>query len=258
MNLKQSLALIDIQARLSLKSEASKLYLSYFWWVLEPLLFVAVYYVVFQFLLARGNDQFVLFLMCGKVPYLWLSKSITYASNSLLMNKGLIAATSTPKIIFPLSAIQEVTYKQWVVFVVLLLMTLGFGHKPDHTWLWLIPLIAATFLLTVTLSLIGAILVTLMQDLRIVINMGLIFLLFSSGVFWDINQIQDEFWRNFVLTANPLAFLIDCYRLILMENTLYDPTRLSWLVLALGSVSLITLRSYSTLNALLTRKVLES
>lgn len=48
MRLKQFFELVDIQARMSLKAEASKLYLSYLWWILEPILYVLVFYFVFD------------------------------------------------------------------------------------------------------------------------------------------------------------------------------------------------------------------
>ncbi len=36
MKIRNFLALVDVKAKMSLKSDASKLYLSYLWWVLEP------------------------------------------------------------------------------------------------------------------------------------------------------------------------------------------------------------------------------
>jgi lipopolysaccharide transport system permease protein len=258
MKFKKAFLLIDTQARMSLKAEATKLYLSYVWWVLEPLLYVLVYYVVFQFLLARGQENFVLFLMCGKVPYLWLSKSITMASNSLLMNKGLIAATDLPKIIFPYISIQEVLYKQWLVFLILFAIAIYYGSLPNPLWLWLIPVIITNYVILLFLSLLAAVLVTYVQDFRILINMGLIFLMFASGIFWDLHDIQNEYWRDLVMTLNPLAFIIDSYRQIIMEGEMYNLNHLSALFLiftiAVGSVHLM----FNRINFSLTRQVLQS
>ena len=75
MNPLQFISLLDVKARMGLKSEASKLYLSYLWWVLEPILWALAFYFVFEVLLSFGRDLF--FIMCGKVPFLWFSKSVT-------------------------------------------------------------------------------------------------------------------------------------------------------------------------------------
>jgi len=51
MTLAQYFRLIDIQARMLLKADSSKFILGYMWWFLEPLLWVAVFYLVFNVIL---------------------------------------------------------------------------------------------------------------------------------------------------------------------------------------------------------------
>ncbi|HIG39375.1 MAG TPA: ABC transporter [Gammaproteobacteria bacterium] len=258
MKLSQLFVLVDLQARAALKTEASRMYLSYLWWILEPLLFVAVFYVVFSFLLDRGTEKFVFFLMCGKIPYLWLSKSITVASNSLLLNKGLIASIEIPNVVFPYIAIQEVLYKQWVTFLILFVIAIYFDSQPDIRWLWLIPITITTYLMLVAFSLIGSILVTYVQDFRILINMGMLFLMFASGIFWDINDIQSEYWRDAILIFNPLAFLINAYRSVLMFNQPFDVLHLTLLATFFIALTLVMHLLFRSLNSKLTQQVLQS
>jgi lipopolysaccharide transport system permease protein len=238
MNLAQFVTLVDIQARLSLKAEASRLYLSYLWWILEPLLFVLVFYLVFEILLNSGRENFLLFLICGKIPFLWFSKSVTIASNSIVQNRGLIGQIDIPKALFPYISIQESLYKQWVVFLVMFGVVIGFGHMPAWNWLWLLPLILVQYALIVLCSLLGAVLVSFVGDFRMLIAMGMMFLMFSSGVFWDVNTISDPALRELIFLYNPIAFLIDGYRQILIEHRLYDLSHLATLaaVIALGLI----------------------
>src|SRR5690606_35730464 len=83
--------LVDTKAKMSLKAETSKLYLSFLWWILEPILFVLVFYFVFSALLGNRQENFLLFLMCAKIPYMWFSKSVTSASGSIVGNSGIIS-----------------------------------------------------------------------------------------------------------------------------------------------------------------------
>ena len=237
MKFRQAIELVDIQARMSLKAEASKLYLAYLWWVLEPLLFVTVFYLVFEVLLQIGREQFLLFLICGKIPFLWFSKSVSSASNSIVRNKGLIGQIDIPKELFPYISIQESLYKQWVVFLVMFSVVIAYGHLPQWNWLWLVPIVVVQYGLIAVCSLIGSLLVSFVADVRLLITMGLMFLMFSSGIFWDINAIPDPQLREWVLIFNPLAFLIDSYRKVLMEESLYDLKHLA----ILASVVLIGL-----------------
>ena len=224
-------SLLDMKSRMALKAEASKLYLSYLWWALEPLLWVLVFYFVFTVLLNSGRD--VSFLICGKVPFLWFSKSVISASNSIMGSRSLLFQTNMSKLFFPYQALQEVLYKQWLVFLVLFATVMVYGHYPSVDWLWLVPLILVQYLLIVLCALVGALLVSYAQDVRILINMGMMFLLFSSGIFWDIDEIGSPEMAQLVRLYNPLAFLIDAYRSVLIDNGDYDLLHLTVLGLVL-------------------------
>lgn len=234
MNFFQALELVNTQSRMSLKADASKFYLGYLWWVIEPLLYVIVFYLVFEIVLQFGRGEFLLFLICGKIPFLWFSKSINQASNSIIQNKGLIGQTVIPKTIFPFIAMQEVLYKQWLVFAVMLLVTVFYEHLPEWRWLWLVPIIIVQYQLIIACSLVGAFLVSVVPDFRMIISMGMLFLMFASGIFWDINTIANLEVREYILTYNPLAFLIDAYRQVLIEQSMYNLNHLSVLALILS------------------------
>jgi len=220
MKMLQFISLVDIKAKMSLKSEASKLYLSYIWWILEPILWVLMFYLVFTVLLGFGRD--LLFLMCGKIPFLWFSKSVTSGSNSIVAGKSLINQTNVPKQFFPYEAIQVVLYKQWLVFLVLMGMTVVYGNYPSLHWFWIIPLFIVQYLLIVMVTLVFAVIVAYVRDMRMLINMAMMGLMFSSGIFWDLTRIADPVKRDLLVTWNPLAYLLDAYRDVLIRGEMYD------------------------------------
>ena len=57
-------------AIMALRADASKYFLGYIWWILEPLLFVGISYVVFSVILASRTEDFLVFLMCGKLAFI--------------------------------------------------------------------------------------------------------------------------------------------------------------------------------------------
>ena len=122
MPLLQYFRLIDVMARMALRADAMKFFLGYIWWVLEPLLYVAVFYVVFNMILTSRQPDFLLFLMTGKLAFVWFSKSVTQASGSIVSSKGLVGKINVPKTLFPMAVIQEGVYKQAAVFVVLFIV----------------------------------------------------------------------------------------------------------------------------------------
>lgn len=221
MKLLDFIILVDTKAKMSLKAEASKLYLSFLWWIIEPILFVLAFYFVFGVLLQSRQENFLLFLMCAKIPYMWFSKAVTTASGSIVANRGIISQIDIPKTIFPYASIQISLYKEIPVFLLLFGMSAYYGFVPTMEWFWLIPLFLVMYLMIVAFGLFTAILVCYADDVRMVISMGMLFLMFVSGIFFDISTIHQPL-QDYLLTYNPLAFLCDAYRKILMHKGMYD------------------------------------
>ena len=236
MKILDFIILVDTKAKMSLKAEASKLYLSFLWWIIEPMLFVLAFYFVFSVLLQTRQENFLLFLMCAKIPYMWFSKAVTSASASIVGNSGIISQIDISKTIFPYAAIQITVYKEIPVFLLLFSMCAYYGYTPSMEWLWLMPLIVVMYLMIVALGLLTAILVCYADDVRMLINMAMLFLMFTSGVFFDIGDIHQPI-QGYLLTYNPLAFLCDGFRKILMHKGIYN---LQHLLALLGIFSLVT------------------
>jgi lipopolysaccharide transport system permease protein len=227
VNYLQALSLSHTIATMKLKSEASNLVLSYLWWILEPLLYVAVFYVVFEKILNRGGDDFLAFLIVGKIPFLWFSKSVNSSANSLLVGKGIMGQRDFPKHIFPYAYVQENAYKQWAVFLVLFILVLLQGYNITENWFWLPAVIVTNLLLILPLSMLASLIVAHIRDFRLLIQMSTLFLMFSSGIFWDIRKIADPEIQQFVFDYNPIAFLLDAYRQILMYQSQPDLAHLA-------------------------------
>ncbi len=239
MTFLQYFRLVDTIARMDLRADAARKGLGYIWWVLEPLLFVAVFYVVFDLIMQSGRGDFLVFLMCGKLTFIWFSKSVNQASNSIAANKGLIGRINVTKTLFPLAVIQEGLYRQAAVFLLLLGFIWARGYTPGPTWFYLVPLMLVNYLMIVACSLVGACLVCIWRDFSMFISLAMTFLMFVSGVFWDARTLGDLHTAELVLALNPLAFMIDAYRQVLLHATAPD-----WMHLAqitLGSAVLLVI-----------------
>lgn len=209
--------LVLTKVQLNLKSELSKSYLSFTWWVLEPMLHVAVLYVVFGLFLARGTPNFIAFLLCGQIPFLWLSRTVGNSSMAMYDGQVLMNQIKIPKLFFPLVTVFQDFFKTTLVFVMMVLFFLIYGIDPSVSWLSL-PIIMFTQLLFVAwLSIVGAMVVPYIPDARFLITTGLQLLMFGSGIFYSYKEVLlPEHQGLFLL--NPMANLIRIYREVLIEG----------------------------------------
>jgi lipopolysaccharide transport system permease protein len=103
------------------------------------------------------------------------------------------------------------------------------------TWWYLVPLMIVNYVVIVACAFVGACLVCLARDFAQLISLGMLFLMFASGLFWDVRLLDPE-KAKMVLDLNPIAFLLDAYRQIAMHNTAPDMFHLLIIGAAFGAL----------------------
>ena len=235
-----------------LKADNSKFKLGVLWWFLEPLMWVGVFFVVFNLILDSGrkSGDFVLFLACGKFAFIWFSKTVVQASGSI------VGKINMPKSLWPMSAIQESLYRQSTVYLLLFIIVMSFGISPGFAWLWMIPIAVVMYLLIVACGLLGACLVCMVRDFQKIIPLGMLFLMFTSGIFWDVREIGNQEKADLLLAFNPLAFLIDAHRQVLMYKKSPDLLHLLSIAVVASVVIALTIKYMRRYSQYLALKVL--
>ena len=74
------------------------------------------------------------------------------------------------------------------------------------------------------LSLFAAAVVTLAQDLKLLLDNLMMMLFFVSGIFFDVDAIEEP--MRGILLLNPMAVLLDAYRDVLLRAVWPDTMRL--------------------------------
>jgi len=225
------LELIWYKTYADLRVEASRGYLGIFWWGLEPLLYMSVFYIVFGILFQRGGEGYVPFLLVGLTAWRWFENTIRVGASSLIINQGLMQQVYVPKIIFPTVTVVTNTIKFLIVLAVLLVFLVLYGIVPSLTWLMLPVLLGVQLLFIVALTWLISAVVPFLPDIRVIIDSGLTLLFFMSGIFFDLESLPVR--TAAYLRINPMAMLIESYRKVLIRDTWPD-----WGIL--GSVAVIS------------------
>lgn len=249
------LDLIWVRSTLNLRSEATVNRLSYTWWIIEPLLHMCAYYFVFSVLLNRGDENYVAFLLTGLIPWLWFSKSVNRAMNSIHKGTPLMDQLFIPKIFFPLTSLLQDAIKQVFVLVLLFIFVLLSNHGININIFWIIPVILSQLILITGVGLIIALVVPFFRDLTNIIPACLQFIMFCSGIFFSYKNIPNNMQAYFFI--NPMAVILRNYREVLVYNVAPNFALLAY-VYMLGLILIVlALYFYKKLEYRLSRVVLE-
>jgi len=226
-----------------LKAEHRNSYLGYFWWLLDPLLNVLVYYFLVVIILGRGGPDYPLFLVIGLVVWRLISSSINSSSRSILRYSSIINQVYLPKALFPLSFTLTQLFNFAFGLVVIAIFLLIYGVMPgwEVIYLPLIILVQVAFLLA--LGLVLAFITIFVRDIDNIMTYVTRIFFYASPIIWEGGRLPPEY--SFFVDINPVAIIVTAYRDVLMYGNSPDFLGLSIILIASLAVGLYMLYYYS-------------
>jgi lipopolysaccharide transport system permease protein len=212
--------------------------LGWTWSLLNPLSTVIVFSIVFAFFLQidppvgdpSGLDSFPMFLLCGLLPFSYLSNGMNGALDALLANSNLIRKVYFPREVLVFSTIGAllVTFLVELGVLGVILLVLGNMILPWIPVLLVLVVIQTVFVLGIGLML--SVLNVYFRDVKHFIGISLQALFYSAPIVYPIRFVEDAATRTSfpvlrVYELNPLVRFIEAYRAVLYDlrfPALYD------------------------------------
>ncbi|MGD2114376.1 MAG: ABC transporter permease [Acidobacteriota bacterium] len=188
--------------------------LGFLWSLINPLLLLGVYSVVFGFILTPGRgagirtDPYAVFLVTGLFPWIWLSTSLLEGAGSLIANAGLIRKAAFPAELLPLVSVAA-NLVHFLLALPIVAAALVVGRLTGHPvagWgtLALPGIVLLQLPLIAGLALGLAALTAHFKDVRDILTNLLTLLFFATPIIYPLDIIPAE-WLRLGIRANPLA-----------------------------------------------------
>ncbi len=218
-------------------------YLGFLWAFLSPLLQIVLLTLVFSEIIGirvrevLGIDStlnFGLFLYCGLIPFLAFSDALTKSMNSIRSNTALVQKVVFPLEILPLTRSVTVLVDALFGSAVLILVVVLLAQRLEWTILLLPLLIAIQLVFIVGVSYLCAVIGTYMPDIRNGLRVFVRAMFFVTPIVWPAERVPENL--RFLVDYNPLAFLVNAYRDLILEGTLPDLSAALWFSLFSGTL----------------------
>jgi lipopolysaccharide transport system permease protein len=196
----------------SLKLRYKQTVLGAAWAVLQPLLTMAVFTVVFGRLARLGSDglPYPVFALAALVPWTYFANALTQAGNSLVDQHQLLTKVYFPRLLLPLASVIAGLVDLVISFVLLLAVLAWYGIAPSARLL----LVPAFAMLAAASALAPGIWLAALnvryRDVRHVIPFLVQIWLFATPVAYSSTLVPPR-WRV-LYGLNPMAGVVDGFR----------------------------------------------
>jgi lipopolysaccharide transport system permease protein len=190
------------------------------WVVLQPLVMVGIFAVIFGHFMRVPADgmPYALFSLAGLVPWLYVSSVISGASESLVMERNLITKVYFPRVLIPLATVLAGLLDLGIGLVLVMLFAAVFGWVPSMAGLLALPALVPAAVLTATGA--GLLLATLnlqFRDVRYVVPFLLQVWMFASPIVYPASLVPEPLRPLYGL--NPMVGVIEGFRGALTGGT---------------------------------------
>ncbi|TAK69227.1 MAG: ABC transporter permease [Actinomycetota bacterium] len=197
------------------------------WFVLNPILSAAIYYLIFGVLLQTSRDipNFPAFLVIGVFVFGFTTRCTGSGATAITSNTGLIRALHFPRATLPVAAV-VVLFRDFLISLAVMAAIVLLMREP-LTWNWLlvVPAITLLTMFNLGLALFLSRLVAQVRDINQVLPFIIRIWMYISGVFFSVTMVSDRLPHNlnWLLEANPMATYISLVRDCLMYSEVSQP-----------------------------------
>ena len=224
--------LIESLVMRDLKVRYKNSVLGFLWSLLNPLLLMLVFTIVFTVMVPNASIQkFPAFILCALLPWNFFSAAVLGAVNSIVHNGHLIKKVYFPREILPISVVLS-SFVNFLLALPVLFIFLAVFRIPFTVWLIYLPVIMAVQVaFVIGVALILATLNVFYRDTSVILEVVLQAWFFLTPIFYPAEFLPE--WRTVLGMAlpirrltyilNPMASIVASYRSVLYGFTNGSP-----------------------------------
>lgn len=206
--------------------------LGLFWSILNPLIQLALYTVVFSIVLevrigpGASPGQFAIYLFCGLLPWIAIQESATRSANCFMEHSNIIKKLSFPLESLPFSLVISSIIHQILGTLVFMLVLALTGNLHLKLLLLFIPVVLSQSLMMYGMAMAVAAVQTFFRDVIHIVGVAFQALFWATPIVYSKDKLAEPF--TLILDLNPFTHLLESYRWILIGDPAPSPWGVSY------------------------------
>lgn len=237
--------LLKTNVKKEIRGKYKNSFLGVLWSFLNPLLQIAVYAIVFPLILRNTQENYVVFLCCGLIPWAFFSTSISRSAFTLVENGNILKKVYFPREILPISVVTSETVNFLISTIIIIGFVIFGGLGITKNILFYPIVLIVQYLLILAISFVVSSISVYVRDLQHLIGVALQLLFYAAPIVYSPETIPAEF--KWILDINPMTYVINGYRDIFYNQVAPD---VSALMILMGISLVLCAIGYMIFNKL--------
>ena len=192
-------------------------FLGVLWSFINPLLQVLVYAIVFPYIMRTPIDNYLVFLICGIIPWTWFVTSITSGTTSITDNANLIKKVYFPREILTISAVSSGMVNFAISCIIILLFAIfsGIGLSWHIVFLPLVMLLQ--FIIQLAFAFLLSAFNVYVKDVQYMVAFVINLAFYATPILYNASMFAGSKFA-ILFKINPVAYIIESYRNIFYSH----------------------------------------
>lgn len=206
-----------------LKVKYKNSFLGFLWTMVNPALYLVVFWLVFTQFLGNSVPEFPLYFLSGLLVWNLFATGLTTATGSVVSSAAIVKKVYFPREILPLSAIGSALVHFALQVFVLVLAFVAFRHEVAWAYLWaLVPALLALILFAAALGLLLSALNVYLRDIQHLMELVLLAWFWMTPIVYAYMMVAKRTaWFVTVWKCNPVLPTIITFQRVLYNRTEY-------------------------------------
>jgi homopolymeric O-antigen transport system permease protein len=191
--------------------------LGFLWVMLDPLLMMLIFYVIFSRIFGGAVGNYTAYVMSGIIMWQLFAQGTKVSSMAFISNTNLINKLYLPKSIFPVAVVAS-SLTHFIFSLVPLFAIIIFSGTHPSYYIALLPItIALIFIFSVGVSLAISTLTVFFHDVSYIYDVLLMGWMYVSAIFYPVSIVPQKL--QILMSLNPIYHYISLFRACIYDST---------------------------------------
>lgn len=203
--------LLKTNVKKDIRGKYKASFLGVLWSFINPLLQVLVYAIVFPYIMKVQTENYLIFLICGIIPWTWFTTCISGGASCITNNANLIKKVYFPREILPISIVTSGMINFLISCLIILIFVVGSGLGLSWHLVFLPLIVIVQYVISLALAFIVSAVNVYIRDTEYAVAFILNLAFYATPVLYSVDMFKGS-WLAWIFKLNPMAHLINAYR----------------------------------------------